>query len=154
MDFCSAILWSVCYEMHSFVEKNKKKCIFFRKHFLNAFKPAFNADINNVTTRLNKTKKSKFPERRFVFLQSYKNAFSEKVLQILKIVLSTKLISFNAPFWTDLLVHILLTNVSSFCNRKLPSISHTSGFGAKISSSNDITFVRVILVSEDYQWWS
>ena len=32
----------------------------------------------------------------------------------------------------DLLVHILLSNVSPFCNLKFPSISHTSSFGAKI----------------------
>ena len=41
---------------------------------------------------------------------------------------------FNIILWafldSDLLVHILLSNVSPFGNRKFPSISHTFGFGA------------------------
>ena len=41
-----------------------------------------------------------------------------------------------------------LSNVSQFSNRKFLSISHIFGFGAKILSSNDTTFVRVILFFE------
>ena len=51
----------------------------------------------------------------------------------------------------DLPVHILLSNVSPFCNRKFLSILHTSGFGVKILISNDTTFVRVFLFSKMLQ---
>ena len=63
----------------------------------------------------NTEKKKKFPERRMFFAILKKNAFFEILLQILKIVLSIKLISFYVPFLDfDLLVRILLSNVRPF----------------------------------------
>ena len=92
----------------------------------------FNEDVNNVIHKTKHTEKVEI-SRKTDFVRNPKNAFSEKLLQILKVVLSVKLISFYAPFfYFDILVHILLNNVSQCCNRKFPSISHISGFGAKI----------------------
>ena len=86
--------------------------------------------IYMVQNTKKRVKQSKVPERRIVFCNPKQNAVFEKLLQILNIVLSIKLISFLIAFFNcDLLVHILLSNISPFCNQAFPTISHTSSFG-------------------------
>ena len=83
-------------------------------------------------------KKSKFHERRFFFFFFFfffkpKNVFSEEITTDFENRLEHQVnIIVCAYLDFDLLVHLLLSNVSPVCNLKFPSISSTFGFGAKM----------------------
>ena len=106
-----------------------------------------------MVQKIKTLKKSEFPERRNFFSQSKKKKKKKCIFRNIATDFENRLqhqvnIILCAFLYFNLLVHNLLSNVSPFCNRKFPSISHTSGFGAKNLSSKYTTFVRVILFSE------
>ena len=162
MDFSLTVFWSICKVMYNFgekIKKNKKKnkkkkknkqqqqktkqkkkqtTTFFKiKSDLNViFGQVFLCWCDECGSQDKLTlKKSKFHRspsfyaflKHYIFIKMITD-FENRHKSQVKIILC-------APLDFNLFGHILLSLFSPFWSRKVPSISHTSGFGAKTEVS-------------------
>ena len=129
--------------MLCFRDNKCKDAFFFRKKiFFNQFFNQFIVCMCTAwCTRLKHNKRVAISEET-EFLTNFLNiAFSEKWLQILKIVQSVKLRPNHASFWTWTTRLYPTRQVKSILQPEIPPISHTSGLGAKIRSFNNTIFI-------------
>ena len=92
-----------------------------------------NSVVHRTEKHLNKTEfvrlsqKSHFSETDYRFWKSYKTSDWDQMLR---------------RFGRRPLGYTLQSNLSQFCKRKFPPISHTSGLSAKIRYFNNMVFMR------------